>query len=78
MALNILNTGRIKIGAGGVGAGKFSVTKGIEYALKRQQFNQPIADFGAIKQKISNIITQTYALEAAVYRTGKNIDDKIY
>lgn len=77
IALNILNTGRIKIGAGGVGAGKFSVTKGIEYALKRQQFNQPIADFGAIKQKISNIITQTYALEAAVYRTGKNIDDKI-
>ena len=77
MALNILNTGRIKIGAGGVGAGKFSVTKGIEYALKRQQFNQPIADFGAIKQKISNIITQTYALEATVYRTGKNIDKKI-
>ena len=60
-----------------MGAGKFSVTKGIEYALKRQQFNQPIADFGAIKQKISNIIIQTYALEAAVYRTGKNIDDKI-
>ena len=77
IALNILNTGRIKIGAGGVGAGKFSVTKGIEYAVKRQQFNQPIADFGAIKQKISNIITQTYALEAAVYRTGKNIDQKI-
>ncbi len=77
MALNILNTGRIKIGAGGVGAGKFSVTKGIEYALKRQQFNQPIANFGAIKQKISNIIIQTYALEAALYRTGKNIDEKI-
>ena len=77
MALNILNTGRIKIASGGVGAGKFSVTRGIEYALKRQQFDQPIANFGAIKQKIGTIITQTYALEAAVYRTGKNVDEKI-
>ena len=77
MALNILNTGRIKIGAGGVGAGKFSVTRGIEYAIKREQFGHSIGDFGAIKHLIGNIVMQTYALETAVYRTGHNVDLKI-
>lgn len=76
MALNILNTGRIKLAAGGVGGGKLSITKGIEYALERQQFGQSIANFGAIKYKIGSVVTQTFAIEAAVYRTGRNIDLK--
>lgn len=76
IALNILNTGRIKLGAGGVGGTKFAVTKAIEYALDRNQFGKPIADFGAIKYKIGDITTKAFALEAAVYRTGYNIDLK--
>lgn len=76
MALNILNTGRIKLGAGGLGGAKFSVTKAIKFALERHQFGQPIADFGAIKYKIGDITTKAYALDSAVYRTGYNIDLK--
>lgn len=76
MALNILNTGRIKLSAGGLGGAKFSVSKGIEYALERKQFGQAISNFGAIKYRIGKITTQTFALDAAVYRTGRNIDLK--
>jgi alkylation response protein AidB-like acyl-CoA dehydrogenase len=76
MALNILNTGRIKLSAGGMGGAKFSIKKGIEYALERKQFGQAISNFGAIKHKIGNITTQTFALDAAVYRIGRNIDLK--
>lgn len=76
MALNILNTGRIKLSAGGMGGAKFSINKGVDYALERKQFGQAISNFGAIKHKIGNITTQAFALDAAVYRAGKNIDWK--
>lgn len=74
IALNILNTGRIKLGAGGVGGAKFSITKAVQYALEREQFGRAIADFGAVKYKIGHLTAQTFALEAALYRTGYNID----
>ncbi len=77
MALNILNTGRIKLGAGGVGAGKFTTTRCVEFTTERQQFGEPIANFGAIKHKLGDIAAKTLAIEAALYRTGYNIDLKV-
>lgn len=76
MALNILNTGRIKLAAGGVGGGKFSLTIATKYAIQRKQFNTPIAEFGAIQYKLGDIASKIFAIESAVYRTGKNIDLK--
>ena len=76
MALNILNTGRIKLGAGGIGGAKFTIDRCVKFAKEREQFNQPIADFGAIKHKIGDITSKTFAIDAAVYRTGHNIDLK--
>lgn len=76
MALNILNSGRIKIAAGGVGGMKFGVQKTVEYANARIQFNKSIGEFGAIKQKIGTIAAQTFAIESGVYRTGANVDRK--
>ncbi len=76
IALNILNTGRIKLCAGGVGGSKFGITRSIEYATQRIQFEQPIANFGAIKHKIGEMVMQTHVTESAMYRTGYNIDQK--
>jgi alkylation response protein AidB-like acyl-CoA dehydrogenase len=76
MALNILNSGRIKIAAGGVGGMKFGLDKTIEYSKQRIQFNKPISDFGAIKQKIGTIATQAFAIESGTYRIGANVDQK--
>ena len=76
IALNILNSGRIKLGAGGVGGTKYACDKSIEYATQRYQFEQPISNFGAIQQKIGQMATLAFAIESAVYRTGYNIDQK--
>ncbi|HNE50806.1 MAG TPA: acyl-CoA dehydrogenase family protein [Chitinophagales bacterium] len=76
MALNILNNGRIKICAGGVGGIKFGVTKSVEYANQRIQFNQPIAQFGAMKYKIGQMAMLAFVNESAVYRVGAEVDKK--
>ena len=76
MALNILNTGRMKLAAGGIGGSKFAHTKAIEYANQRVQFREPIANFGAIKHKLGEIAVKTWMHESALYRTGKQIDIK--
>jgi len=76
MALNILNNGRIKIGAGGVGGIKFGLTKSVEYANQRIQFEKPISDFGAIKYKLGQMAMLAFVNESAVYRVGAEVDKK--
>ncbi len=76
MALNILNNGRIKICAGGVGGIKFGVSKSVDYANQRIQFNQPIAQFGSMKYKIGQMSMLAFVNESAVYRVGAEVDKK--
>lgn len=76
IALNILNSGRIKLAAGTNGGAKFSTTKAVQYAIQRKQFNQPIADFGAMQHKIAEMTLNSFAIDAAVYRVGRKIDLK--
>ncbi len=76
IALNILNSGRIKLAAGSIGGAKFALNKSITYAKERKQFGKAIAEFGAIKHKLAEIARLTFATESAIYRAGKNIDEK--
>ena len=76
IALNILNSGRIKLAAGTTGGCKFSINKAVKYALERKQFKTPIAEFGAIKNKIADMVVHTFACDSAIYQTGRNIDLK--
>src|SRR5690554_1405617 len=75
IAVNILNVGRIKLGAAALGGSKRSISIAIDYAKQRKQFGTEIANFGAIKHKIAEMVTKVYASEAACYRAGQNIDD---
>ena len=75
IAVNILNIGRIKLGAAAVGACKGVASQAIVYANERKQFGTSISNFGAIKHKIAEMVTRTYASESAHYRAGQNIDD---
>ena len=77
IAVNVLNAGRIKLGAGCINGCKDVISKSIQYANERKQFGVPISSFGAIKQKLANMATRTYAIESASYRAGKNIEDQI-
>ncbi|WP_420578173.1 acyl-CoA dehydrogenase family protein [Ekhidna sp.] len=77
IAVNILNIGRIKLGAGCINGCKDVASKSTQYANERKQFGVSISSFGAIKQKLAKMATKTYATESASYRAGQNIEDLI-
>lgn len=74
IAFNILNIGRFKLGASVIGAAKKVISDAVVYAKTRKQFNQPIANFGLIKQKLADMAIRTYVGESMVYRTAGLID----
>ena len=76
IAFNILNIGRLKLCAAAVGGAKKTTTLSTQYAITREQFKQPIANFGAIKHKLAEMAIRTFASESALYRTANLIDDK--
>ena len=77
IAMNSLNVGRIKLGAAGIDSQRRLTTTSIEYANERKQFKTSISNFGAIKYKIAEMITNTYVGESACYRAAKDIEDNI-
>src|SRR3984957_4583765 len=76
IAFNILNIGRLKLCAAGLGAAKRAASTSIEYANTREQFKQTIAHFGAIKNKLAEMAIRIWVGESALYRSAKWIDDK--
>ena len=77
IALNILHMGRIKLGGAILGAAKRAISKSVNYANERKQFDTQIANFGAIKFKLAEQVIKTFTTESAVYRSSQNIDDAI-
>lgn len=76
IAFNILNIGRLKLGAATLGGSKGAATTSIQYANTREQFKLPIAKFGAIKHKLAEMAIRIWVGESALYRTAKWIADK--
>lgn len=76
IAFNILNIGRLKLCAATLGGAKMALNQSITYAKTREQFKQPIANFGAIKHKLAEMAIRFFAGESALYRTSKWIDEK--
>lgn len=77
IAVNILNIGRIKLAGAALGAAKRVITNTVKYANEREQFGRPISKYGAIRYKIAEQAIRTYAMEAALYRCSKQIEDYI-
>ena len=74
VAFNVLNYGRLKLGASTVGGTQGAIAEAARYAAERHQFGQPIASFGAIKHKLGEMTIRGYALESMVFRTAGLID----
>jgi len=74
VALNTLNIGRFKLGAGVLGSAKIALQDAVTYAKQRIQFGKPIAEFGLIKHKIGEMAIRTFAVDSMVYRTAALID----
>lgn len=76
IAFNILNIGRLKLCAAALGGAKRAAGTAIAYALTREQFKTPIANFGAIKSKIAEMAIEMWVNESSLYRTAMWIDEK--
>jgi len=77
VAFNVLNFARFKLGAMCAGGAQGAIGEAAKYAATRRQFNTPIANFGAIKHKIGEMVVKTYAVESLLYRTGGLVDARI-
>ncbi|KEO73569.1 acyl-CoA dehydrogenase family protein [Anditalea andensis] len=77
IAVNILNIGRVKLGAGVLGGCRTVISNAVRYSTERKQFGVSINNFGAIKNKLAQMATLTYACESLCYRVGQDIEDRI-
>src|SRR5215217_7969657 len=76
IAFNILNIGRLKLCAAAIGGARRALTDSVVYSKTREQFKQPISNFGAIKHKLAEMAIRIFVCESALYRTAKWIDQK--
>ncbi|GCE11205.1 acyl-CoA dehydrogenase family protein [Tengunoibacter tsumagoiensis] len=73
IAFNILNIGRLKLGAGSVGGARSALGLAATYTTERKAFGKFLHEFGMIKKKLARMAAETYAAESEVFRTAGNI-----
>jgi alkylation response protein AidB-like acyl-CoA dehydrogenase len=69
-SMDILDVGRLGLGAATLGVAKECIDLSVKFAKERVQFGQRIANFEAIQWMISEMATDVYAMENMVYRTA--------
>jgi alkylation response protein AidB-like acyl-CoA dehydrogenase len=77
IAFNILNIGRLKLGPGTVGGAKKVLATCLKYAKDRKAFGSPIAEFGAIQQKLAEMAIRIYAAESMVWRSVGLVESRL-
>lgn len=68
--LQILDGGRIGIGAMAVGLARGALEASLLYAKEREQFGRPISDFQAIQGKLSDMSSEIEAARLLVYHAA--------
>ncbi len=74
VAMAILNNGRTGLGGGAVGGMKALIALATQQAQTRKQFDTAIADFGLIREKISQMTIDCFAAESVVWMVAHYID----
>jgi len=77
IAMEVLNSGRLGLAAGCVGACKRLIKLSIERATERKAFGRPIGEFGLIKDKIATMMAETFAVESMAYLTAGLVDARV-
>jgi alkylation response protein AidB-like acyl-CoA dehydrogenase len=77
IAFNILNIGRLKLGAFVCGATKEVLRVSLNYAKERKAFGKSIAEFGLIQHKLAEMAIRIFATESATYRVVGLIDGQM-
>ncbi len=74
IAFNALNIGRLKLGVMCVAGLRNVIAMSVAYAKQRVAFRKPIAEMGAIREKLARMVARAYVGEAMSYRTTGLID----
>src|SRR5579864_8279107 len=74
VAFNVLNFGRVKLGARNMAGVKLALGHSVGYAKERRQFGRPIAGFGLIKEKLAGMAVLGFVGDAMSYRTLGDVD----
>ena len=68
--LEILDGGRISVGALGLGAAQGAFEMSLRYAREREQFGRPIGKFQAVAFKLADMATEISAARELVYKAA--------
>jgi alkylation response protein AidB-like acyl-CoA dehydrogenase len=75
--MNFFASGRASVAAQAVGAAQGALDAALEYADEREQFDQKIGEFQAIRHKLADMATQVEAGRSLVYRAASHVaEDK--
>src|SRR5438067_3005963 len=74
VAFNVLNFGRVKLGARNMSGVKLALDRSVKYAKERRQFGRPIAEFGLIKEKLAGMAVRAFVGDSMSYRTLGDVD----
>ena len=66
--------GRTSVAAQAVGAAQGALDAAREYAGEREQFDQPIAEFQAIRHKLAEMATSVDAARSLTYRAASHVE----
>ncbi|HTW63809.1 MAG TPA: acyl-CoA dehydrogenase family protein [Bryobacteraceae bacterium] len=77
IAFNILNIGRLKLGAFACGGAKEVLRVSLKYAQERKAFGKPISEFGLIQHKLAEMAIRIFANESATYRVVGLIESQL-
>jgi alkylation response protein AidB-like acyl-CoA dehydrogenase len=77
VAMAILNNGRTGLGGGAVGGMKTLIGLAVQQSQARNQFGEPIANYGLIREKIAQMTVECFAAESVVWMVAHFIDSGV-
>ena len=77
IAMNILNNGRFGMGAAMSGLIRMLLSRSIEHANSRIQFQRKLIEYQSIQEKIAKMAIAHYAVESVAYAVSNNMDKGI-
>src|SRR5438093_6891237 len=74
VAFNVLNFGRVKLGARNMSGVKLALDRSVKYAKERRQFGKPMAECGLTKERLAGMAVRPFAADAMSSRALGDVD----
>jgi alkylation response protein AidB-like acyl-CoA dehydrogenase len=71
VAIEVLNEGRIGIGAQMIGLSQGALDHALRYTKERKQFGKPLAEFQAVQHQLARAATELHAARLMVYEAAR-------